>query len=68
MKIGSKVIIKREICANNLPNPHYNKIATIIEEPDKFNLVKITIDDFPHCNHRDYHNRFYYQKKELDIL
>jgi hypothetical protein len=68
MKIGDKVIIKEEICANNLPNPHYNKVATVIENPDRLNLVKVSIDDFPNCNHREYHNRFYYQLEELELI
>lgn len=67
MKIGDKVIIKQEICANNLKNPHYNRIGTVLKEVDKFDLVQISIDDFPNVNHRDYHNRFYYLKDELEI-
>jgi hypothetical protein len=67
MNIGDKVIIKKEICANNLPNPHYNKIATV-EEIDTLDLVRVSIDDFPNCNHRTYHNRFWYSKNELELV
>jgi hypothetical protein len=68
MQIGDKVIIKEKICANNLPNPHYNRIATILEEPDRFDRVLLSIDDFPNCNHREYHNRFYYDINELELV
>jgi hypothetical protein len=66
MNIGGKVIIKEEICANGLKNPHYNKIATV-HEIDRSH-VKVSIDDFPNCNHRDYHNRFWYLPEELEAV
>lgn len=68
MNIGDKVIIKTEIYANNLINPHYNKIATVLKEPDRLGLVKVSIDNFPNCNHREYHNQFYYDIDELELL
>jgi len=64
--VGDKVIIKKEICANNLINPHYNKVATVLEKPDRLGLVKISIDDFPNCNHKEYHNQFYYDIEDLE--
>lgn len=68
MNIGDKVIIKREICANNLRNPHYNKMATVLKEPDRLNLVKVSIDDFPSVNHREFHNQFYFDIEELQLI
>ena len=68
MNIGDKAIIKVEICANNLKNPHYNKVVTILELPDRLGLIKVSIDDFPNCNHRDYHNQFYYNIDELEFI
>lgn len=67
MNTGNKVIIKKEICANNNKNPHFNKIATV-EEIDRLNQVRVSIDDFPNCNHRTYHNRFWYMKDELELV
>lgn len=68
MKKGSKVVITQRICANGLKNPHYGKIGTILENPDRLDLVKISIDNFPNCNHREYHNQFYYDIEELKVI
>jgi hypothetical protein len=66
VKVGDKVIIKREICANNCKNPHFGKIATV-QKIDRLNQVGVSIDSFPNCNHRDYHNRFWYGQEELEV-
>jgi hypothetical protein len=68
VKKGDKVIIMEEICANNLKNPHYKKMATVLEPPDRFGSVKVSVDDFPNCNHRDLKNQFRYDLDELDTL
>lgn len=67
MKISDKVKIIEEICANGLKNPHFKKIATILEI-DKLNLIKVSIDNFPNCNSREYHNRFYYTQEEVKFF
>lgn len=68
LNIGDKVIIKREICANNLINPHFDKIATILKVDKIFDRIQISIDDFPNCNHRDYHNKFWYLIDEVEVM
>ena len=67
MEIGSKVIIKRKICANGLRNPHFNKVATVLSI-DRIDQVCVSIDSFPNCNHREFYNRFWYNSDELEPI
>lgn len=67
-KVGDKVRIKTEIAANGLKHPWFNSIATVKAEPDRLNLVNISIDEFPNCNHREYHNNFYFDIEELELI
>lgn len=45
-------------------HPHYNKIVTMISE-ETLNRIKISVDDFPQCNHRELKNQFCADKEEL---
>lgn len=44
---------------------HYGKVATVMSR-DNLGRYRISIDDFPQCNHREIKNRFYAEEKELE--
>lgn len=49
---------------DNTNHVHYGKKVTITDF-DMLDRVWIAINDFPQCNHREYHNRFLAEKYEL---
>ena len=66
MKIGDRVRIKREICANGQVNPWYGKTGTVLSVG--IITTEVSVDDSPNVNHREYHNRFGYNDDELEVI
>lgn len=64
MKIGDTVIIHPKFVSVSSPHPHEGKRA-IVEEIEKY-LVRVSLPDFPKCNHREIHNQFWYMPEELE--
>lgn len=69
MKPGDKVIWKpidyRDM-SQNTSHIWYGAKATILEIITLDRAI-ISIDDFPNCNHREYHNRFCADFNELEM-
>lgn len=67
MSIGEEYIyrpIDYVTKTDNVSHVHYGKRVTVIDF-DVLDRIWVSINDFPRCNHREYHNRFLAEKCEL---
>jgi len=67
MKAGDRVKILRE---KNLiygePHRYFGKLGTVREIDSS--RVCVVLDDYPNVNWRDYHNRYWYGKEEVEVV
>lgn len=63
LKVGDKAIYR----PNWKNHIHDRKTITIIGH-DTLNRYIFSIDDFPNCNHREYHNRFWCLHSEVETI
>lgn len=64
MKAGTRCIFRPNYRFHNPENPWAGKACTVLEEGRLTNTV--AFDDFPNCNHREWHNRFGADDDELE--
>ena len=66
-KVGQKVIIMVNLGATGEVFPHFGKVATV-REVTHLKQVRVSIDNFPSCNHPEIHNRFWFMEEELKAV